>query len=299
MICHPTSVAQLEQDPAETQIRIRSKPEIWHTVRVNEPKTYMGIRLREWIAIAIAIPVLIIGIIAAKPLVTHILDKILSLNPTLVYIVVFVLVFAEAAVFIGFIFPGETAVILGGVVASTGSVNVLLLGALVVIGAILGDSVGYFVGSRYGERVLQLRILQNRKGGIDSGLELLRKRGALAVFIGRFTAFLRAVMPGLAGLSRMHYRTFLKANAAGAFVWGIAFTAAGYALGGAYKKAEKYAAWGSTGLLIVIVFVVLALFIHGRRKERRIEASYAEGSSSDLSTENELKEARDRFKPTD
>jgi membrane protein DedA with SNARE-associated domain len=267
---------------------------------MTETRTWLGVRLREWVALAVAVPIVIGVIIAAKPLVSSILDHILHLNPTLVYVVVFALVFSEAAIFFGFIFPGETAVILGGVVASTGSVNVILLGFLVVVGAILGDSVGYFIGSRYGERVLKFRLLENRKGGIESGLALLRRRGAMAVFIGRFTAFLRAVMPGLAGLSKMHYRTFLKANASGGIVWGISFTALGYFLGGAYTKAEKYAGWVSTGLLIVILLLAVSLFIRGRIKERRVEATAgADPLAADRAIHEEIEAAREHFEHGD
>lgn len=234
-----------------------------------------GITRAEWIALLVGLPVLIAVIIAARPLVTDILNGILDLNPTMVYVVVSVLVFAEAAVFFGFVFPGETAVILGGVVASGGHVNVGALGALIVIAAIIGDSVGYFVGSRHGEKILKIKLLAHRRGGIDMALVMLRRRGALAVFIGRFTAFLRAVMPGLAGLSKMHYRTFLFANAIGGLVWGVLFTALGYFLGNAYHKAEKYAAWASTAILILIVLVAVGLFIRGRLAEQRVEATFA------------------------
>jgi len=261
---------------------------------VGDQKTYLGLRKRELIGLAIAVPLLVVLIIAAKPLVTDVLDKILHLNPTLVYVVVFALVFAEASIFFGFIFPGETAVILGGVVAKTGSVNIYLLGTLVVVGAILGDSVGYFVGDRYGERVLKFKLLQNRMSGIDTGLALLRKRGALAVFIGRFTAFLRAVMPGLAGLSKMHYRTFLKANAAGGLIWGVGFTILGYVIGGAYQRAEKYAGWASTGLLIFILLIGVTLFIRGKRKEQKLEATYDGGATPDK-VRQEIEENRQSF----
>jgi membrane protein DedA with SNARE-associated domain len=263
---------------------------------VTETKRYLGLRLREWTALGIALPVVVGLIVAAKPLISHLMNTILHLDPTLVYVVVFALVFAEAAVFFGFIFPGETAVILGGVVASTGSVNVIALGALVVVGAIAGDSVGYVVGSRWGEDVLELSILKSRRRGVDAGLEMLRRRGALAIFIGRFTAFLRAVIPGLAGLSRMHYRTFLKANAAGGIVWGVTFTAMGYAVGGAYQRAEKYASSASTALLILVVMVAVTLFVRGRIKEHRIEEEFRRPVKVPPETlAEEIEAARQRF----
>jgi membrane-associated protein len=266
----------------------------WQNGTVEEQAKLLGLRKRELIGLAIAVPLLVVLIVAAKPLVTDLLDKILHLNPTLVYVVVFALVFAEASIFFGFIFPGETAVILGGVVAKTGSVNVYLLASLVVVGAILGDSVGYFVGDRFGERVLNFKLLRTRMSGIETGLSLLRKRGALAVFIGRFTAFLRAVMPGLAGLSKMHYRTFLKANAAGGLIWGVGFTALGFVIGSAYQRAEKYAGWASTGLLIFILLVGVTLFVRGKLKEQKLEATNDGGATPDK-VHQEIEKNRQSF----
>ena len=103
---------------------------------------YFGLKVGEIVGLSIAIVIIIVMIVLGAPLVHTVLDHLLTLNPTLVYVVVGLLVFAEAALFFGFIFPGETAVIIGGVVASQGRVNIVALSALVVITAIIGDSVG-------------------------------------------------------------------------------------------------------------------------------------------------------------
>ncbi len=72
------------------------------------------------------------------------------------------MVFGEAAVFLGFVLPGETAVIVAGVVAARGQVNIVVLCVIVVLAAIVGDSVGYAVGERYGRRLMDLRLLRSR-----------------------------------------------------------------------------------------------------------------------------------------
>jgi membrane protein DedA with SNARE-associated domain len=208
---------------------------------------------------------------------TRILDPILHFHGWPVYAIVGLLVFAEAAIFLGFIFPGETAVLLGGVVASQGHVSLAVLIPVVVVCAIVGDSVGYFVGHRYGERLLDAKLLRKRRPALDAATELLRRRGSWTVFVGRFTAFLRAVVPGLAGLSRMHYRTFLIANAAGALVWGVTYTLIGYAVGSAYKKAEQYASWASWIVLGVVV-VVIAVYVVRSRRRRRAEVADPEAA---------------------
>ena len=210
-------------------------------------------------------------------MLTRILDPILHLHGWPVYVVIGLLVFAEAAIFLGFIFPGETAVLLGGVIASEGHVSLALLLPLVVVCAIVGDSVGYFVGSRYGDRLLGAKLLRKRRSALDRAAEMLRRRGAWTVFVGRFTAFLRAVVPGLAGLSRMHYRTFLVANAAGALVWGVTYTMIGYAVGSAYKQAEQYASWASWAVLGIVV-VVVAIYVIRSRRRRNQEGAGAESA---------------------
>jgi membrane-associated protein len=154
------------------------------------------------------------------------------------------LVFSEAAFFLGFIVPGETAVLLGGFLSSTGRLSVVLLAVVVVLAAVLGDSVGYEVGKRFGPRMLTIRPFRAQQKRVDGARAFLDGRGASAVFVGRFTAFLRAVVPGLAGLSGMRYRRFLAFNAVGGLVWGAGCVAAGYLAGSSY---EKVAHWLGTG----------------------------------------------------
>ena len=200
-------------------------------------------------------------------IVSYFLNKIQSLSPGLVYVVVAVLVFGEAALFIGFVLPGETSVIVAGVVASQGRVNIVALCVLVVVAAILGDSVGYFVGQRWGPRLLKLRLFQRRRDDLNRAIEGLRQRGPYYVFLGRFTAFLRAVMPGLAGLSRMQYRRFLLANAAGALVWGVGYSLLGYFAGTALTKIERFASWFGIAVLVVVVAVIVTIYIRHRRRD--------------------------------
>ena len=207
-------------------------------------------------------------------IVSYLLGRIQHLPSGLVYALVILLVFGEAALFIGFVLPGETAVIIAGVVASQGHVNIDLLCVLVVISAIVGDSVGYAIGHRYGDQLLKLPIIRNRRVAIGRALDGLAKRGPTYVFVGRFTAFLRAVMPGLAGMSKMHYRRFLVANALGGAVWGVAYTLLGYFAGHALSKIERFASWFGIALLALIVVLVVVMHFVKKRRERALEAQW-------------------------
>jgi membrane protein DedA with SNARE-associated domain len=198
--------------------------------------------------------------------ISNLLHPLLSLHGWEAYLLVGVLVAAEASIMIGFVFPGETAVILGGVLASKGGVSLTGITVCVVLCAIVGDSIGYWVGDKWGRRLLQLGPLRKREKGIDVALDQLSRRGALAVFVGRFTAFLRAVIPGLAGVSKMRYRVFLPANAAGGICWGVLYVLLGYYVGQRVEQATGIASYVLLGLIVVLIVV---LFLRHRRKEKR------------------------------
>jgi membrane-associated protein len=205
-----------------------------------------------------------------------VLDAIRSVPPLLAYGIIGLLVFGEAAFFIGFVLPGETAVLLGGFLASQGHLNVVTLIVLVVISAILGDTVGYEVGKHLGPRVLQLGPLQNHQERLEKAQDMLRRRGGPAIFLGRWTAFFRAVMPGIAGLSQMRYRVFLFWNALGGIAWGITFSLVGYFAGNSYAKVASTIGKGSAIVVAALVITGLVLWQVRRTRNDRVEPQQIE-----------------------
>lgn len=203
-------------------------------------------------------------------------DSILSVDPVLALVLVGLLVFAEDALFVGFVIPGETAAVLGGVVASRGHVELWAVMVMVVLAAIVGDTVGYEVGKHFGPRVLNMKVLEKRRDRLDQAQEFLRRRGGAAVFLGRFTAFFRAVMPALAGTSRMHYPRFLFFNAAGGLVWGAGFVLLGFLAGNSYDAVARTAGRDLTALVLGVA--VIGVIIWRVRKARR-EARALPGSA--------------------
>ncbi len=198
---------------------------------------------------------------------TGLVDHLLNVRGALVYLLVGLIVFAEDALFVGFVIPGETAAVLGGVIASRGHVSYPLIAFTVVAAAIVGDTVGYEVGRQLGPRILELNVLRNRRSKLDSAQDFLRRRGGAAVFLGRFVAFFRAVMPALAGTSRMHYPKFLAFNASGGLVWGVGFTLLGFLAGNSYKTIERTVGRGAA--IAVAAVVVIALIVWRVREHRR------------------------------
>jgi len=206
--------------------------------------------------------------------VSYLIDKVQHLSTGLVYGLVAILVFGETALFIGFVLPGETVVIVAGFVAARGHVNVVALCALVVATAIAGETVGYEFGRHYGVRLLEWRILRRRRVALERALEGLRRRGPTYVFVGRFTAFLRAVMPSLAGLSRLRYRRFQYANVTSALVWGVGYTLLGYFAGSALPSIEKYSGWVASGVLVLMAAFFVAYHLVKRRRGADLDAAW-------------------------
>jgi membrane-associated protein len=193
-------------------------------------------------------------------------DRLLNIPGWAVLLIVGVIVFAEDALFVGFVLPGETVAILGGVAAKFGHVSLVGIATVVIGAAIVGDSVGYEVGRVLGPRIIAHRYLEARRERLESAQRFLARRGGMAVFLGRWVAFFRAVMPALAGSARMHYRRFLFFNAAGGIVWGAVVVLLGYAAGASYKSIEGYL--GQSSAALVVAVVALAGTIWAVRRHR-------------------------------
>jgi membrane protein DedA with SNARE-associated domain len=200
--------------------------------------------------------------------VSWISDHILVLSGLPALAVIFALPALEASVFLGFVIPGEIAVVAGGVLAFTGKVP--LWGALVAacLGAWIGDSVGYEVGKHWGDALIaKLPSRLIKPDHVLQGKRLINRHGGKAVFFGRYIAALRALVPGLAGMSGMTYRHFVFWNVLGGTVWATGFTLLGYLAGTAWEQVE-----GTANVVSYIVFGVVVVLIIGAVLFRRHRA---------------------------
>ena len=203
-------------------------------------------------------------------LINSLVNTVLGAPPWLVYVLVALVVFAEDALFVGFVLPGETLAIIGGVTASLGHTHLTVILLIVVLAAIIGDSVGFEIGRLFGPKIMAHRFFDKRRQRLESAQDFLRRRGGVAIFLGRWTAFFRAVMPALAGLSRMKYRVFLPWNAAGGIAWGSTMVVAGYLAGESYHRVEKWLGRGAAVIVAVIVLVAIGVWaVRRHRKEAR------------------------------
>jgi membrane protein DedA with SNARE-associated domain len=182
-----------------------------------------------------------------------------------------VAVFGETAVFLGFVIPGETAAVLGGVLASRGRVSLFLLIVVVVAAAVTGPLAGYEIGQHLGGRLIAARRMRAVAAGLDRAQAVLHRRGGLAVLAARFVAVLRALMPAVAGATRLPYRTFLFYNALGGLVWGVGYCLLGYAAGSAYAAIERSVGTGVAVAVAVLVVAVLAFWAIRRHRRGQAE----------------------------
>ncbi|WP_245786330.1 DedA family protein [Lentzea albida] len=192
-----------------------------------------------------------------------------TVPPLLVYVVVGLVVGVES---MGIPLPGEVVLVAAALMASHhDGVSPLWVGVAASAGAIIGDSIGYALGKRFGPRIFgwagerfPRHFSEDKVGRARAVFE---KYGAWAVFFGRFVALLRILSGPLAATMGMHYGKFLLANAAGGIAWAGGTTAAVYFVG---EAAERYLAEFSWIALVVVLVAVVAFSVRGRlRRSRR------------------------------
>lgn len=206
------------------------------------------------------------------------LDSILSLIEQYGYLVVLFGVMAESA---GVPLPGETILIAAGVLAQQSRLylgDVILFG---ILGAVVGDQIGYWVGRKGGRPFIlkwgrYVRITPEKLARAEG---FFARHGGKAVFLARFVAGLRVFGALTAGVSRMHWRTFIFYNAFGGAVWATAAVLVGYLLGGSLDLVERWMGRATTLLVILLVFgAALYLFYRWARDHpetiRRVAARF-------------------------
>jgi membrane protein DedA with SNARE-associated domain/diacylglycerol kinase family enzyme len=164
----------------------------------------------------------------------------------------------ETGAFVGLLVPGETAVVVGGVVAAAGDVQLVPLIGLVWLAATTGDVVSFLLGRRLGRPFLdrhgpRLRLGPDRVAQVERFYD---RHGGKAVLLGRFAGLVRAVSPFLAGASGFALRRFLPWSAAGALAWAATFTLIGYAF------SESFSRSGETAARVALAAVGLAVLIY-------------------------------------
>jgi membrane-associated protein len=194
------------------------------------------------------------------------------------------LCFAEAAFLVGMVLPGETALLVAGVFCNPkyGDLNLGLMIVIGIVGAIAGDSVGYEFGRKFGPPVRRSRlgrwVGEHRWSKVDG---FLHRHGGKAVLLGRLTALLRALMPSMAGMSGMRYRTFLLWNAIGGLIWAPGCVLLGYAFASALGVVGETLTWAPLAILAIAILGYLVVHLRRRTIEKAEASAFAEADAAE------------------
>jgi membrane-associated protein len=148
------------------------------------------------------------------------------------YPILFIIIFCETGLVITPYLPGDSLLFVAGALAGAGLLNIEILVITLIIAAVLGDSVNYWIGHTTGMKVLDWKCSFVKKEHLETTQEYFKKYGGFTIVIARFVPFIRTFAPFLAGVGKMSYRWFITYNITGAVMWVCAFSLIGYFFGG-------------------------------------------------------------------
>ncbi len=184
-----------------------------------------------------------------------------------IYVILFLIIFCETGlVFLPFL-PGDSLIFAAGAFAAIGELNIFLLWILIVIAAILGDTVNYEIGKHFGKKILNnKKITIIKKENLQKAEDLVAKYGGAAVFIARFMPIIRTIVPFVVGIGQLHYPKFIKFNALGGIIWVTLFIIIGYLFGNIPAVKDHF-----TLIILAIIFLsllpIIIAFIKSKLKK--------------------------------
>lgn len=180
------------------------------------------------------------------------------------YWAVFLISFLESLAFIGTFIPGAIVVVFAGFLSAQEYYDLGDLIWFVAIGAILGDSLSYYLGTK-GTRFFRAENKLLKIGHLEKGERFFKKHGPKSIFLGRFIGPIRPIIPFIAGLSKMNKWSFLLWNMTGAFLWATAHLLLGYFFGGAIKTIEIWSFRAGIFLLVFLVMLIAVWFMFKKK----------------------------------
>lgn len=201
-------------------------------------------------------------------ILTAILDAVQSVDPVLRTVLAGVGIFLETSVLVGLIVPGDTIVIVAATAVSN-PVEFTALVAVVIVGALGGESVGFALGRFFGPRIRHSRL--GRRIGEHNwrrAENYVDRRGGIAVFISRFLPVLHSLVPLTVGMSAMSYRRFIAWTTPACVLWSFAYVGVGAAAAGSYRELADRLHWAGYVFVGVIVLFLIVVVVVKKLLER-------------------------------
>ena len=212
------------------------------------------------------------------------LDFILHLNVHLellvanygvwVYVILFLIVFCETGLVVTPFLPGDSLLFAAGAIAAGGGLNLFVLMALLIVAAIAGDTVNYWVGDRVGHKLVARYPRLLKRKHLDKTHEFFERYGGKTIIIARFVPIVRTFAPFVAGVGEMTYARFMSFNVVGALLWVLLLVPAGYFFANVSFVKENF----SLVILAIIILSIVPGVIEFWRERRRLAAIAAVGA---------------------
>ncbi|HEX5886944.1 MAG TPA: VTT domain-containing protein [Pyrinomonadaceae bacterium] len=199
-----------------------------------------------------------------------IIETLLAKGGVFVYVGLVFIVFAETGLAVGFFLPGDSLLVVAGLFAATGQLNVAVLLSSLFVAAVVGDAVGYYTGAKMGPRLFRRqKSLLFRPSHLQRAHDFYAKYGGKTIIIARFVPIVRTFAPIVAGAAQMPYRKFVVFNVAGGFLWVFSMVLTGYFLGTLLRdklgiNLDEHIEW----VILVVVFLSLIPPIYEYLKSR-------------------------------
>ena len=199
-----------------------------------------------------------------------IIETLLAKGGAFVYVGLVLIVFAETGLALGFFLPGDSLLVVAGLFAATGKLNVAVLLSTLFVAAVVGDAVGYYTGAKMGPKLFRRqKSLLFRPSHLQRAHDFYEKYGGKTIIIARFVPVVRTFAPIVAGAAQMPYRKFVVFNVVGGFLWVFSMILAGYYLGTLLRdklgiNLDEHIEW----VIIIVIFLSLLPPIYEYLKSR-------------------------------
>lgn len=220
-----------------------------------------------------------------------IIETMLGKGGIFVYVGLVFIVFAETGLAVGFFLPGDSLLVVAGLFAATGKLNVAVLLSSLFVAAVVGDAVGYYTGAKMGPKLFRRqKSLLFRPSHLQRAHDFYEKYGGKTIIIARFVPIVRTFAPIVAGAAQMPYRKFVVFNVVGGFLWVFSMVLLGYYLGTLLRdklgiNLDEHIEW----VVIIVVFLSLTPPIYEYLKSRleKKRSAVRDQSSEVAAIENE------------